>query len=117
MNSLMRLHVIKSLLQKGMRRLYGYVALGGNRTKLMTKLGYEFLARPDADPDLASAFQWGIAWLNLTTQDGRALKLLESTLGEPAAEFPWMGPQLLSKWPTAGANTFHSSRSRMLVLE
>jgi predicted N-acetyltransferase YhbS len=93
LNSLVRYYFLEAALASGARRLYSYVVLGGARTKLMSALGYQFLTRPDVDPDLASQRPWALAWLDLPGQGKQALAVLERQISSTRQEYPWVGPK------------------------
>src|SRR5262245_44715611 len=92
-SSLIRYYSLQAALASEARRLYSYVVLGAARTKLMASLGYQFVARSDGDPDLASQRPWALAWLDLPGQGKQALASLERQIGSTRQEYPWVGPK------------------------
>jgi hypothetical protein len=94
LNSLMRMHFIFAALCRGIHRLYGYVVVGGERTRLMQRLGYEFLPRPDPDVHHPSDRAWAVAWLDLPKRGESALKALRESLELEVKSYPWKGAKL-----------------------
>jgi hypothetical protein len=94
LNSLMRAYFLEAALASGARRFYAYVVFGAARTRLMAALGYEFITRSDADPDLASQRPWALAWLDLHRHGQQARALLEQQVRSIRREYPWVGPPL-----------------------
>jgi hypothetical protein len=94
-NSLMRRYFRESAICWGVHRQYGYVVVGAARTRLMAKLGYEFLLRSDQDPDLASPHPWALTWIDLRERGSHALAQLDFLTGQLSQEYPWVGPPLV----------------------
>ncbi|AWN39827.1 hypothetical protein [Methylobacterium durans] len=93
LNSLLRLRFIEASIKSGYERLYGYVVMGGARTRLMQDLGYEFLPREDADPDWASSSRWAMAWIDLKARGDAAVAHLKAVCSIEEAQHPWVGPE------------------------
>lgn len=94
LNSLMRYYALEAALEAGYERLYGYVAVGGMRTRFMQEMGYQFYYAREGHSQLPSQYRWAIAWLDLSTHGEQALQILKDRLQTELRDFPWIGARI-----------------------
>lgn len=101
-NSLLRYYFLKAAMKAGIPRVYGYIPIGAEQTRLMENLGYQFSFGDSHHASLPDDKKWAIAWLNLKTSGAPALAALEHQLCADLNHCFWVGEDIQLEEGEAG---------------